>query len=65
MTSTSNAIALKVAAKLRMEECPHGLPYQVTSAQPIPPYGMGATCRPLCDACVMQAVREVLKEMFS
>lgn len=53
-------IALAIAERLRLRECQHGLPYQVTSRDPVPPWGSGATCRPLCDACVMDAVRDVL-----
>lgn len=52
-------IALEVAKKLRFEECSHGLPYTVTSAQPIDPWGKNANCRPLCDTCVMDAIRSV------
>jgi hypothetical protein len=54
-------IALRVAERLRDVPCPHGLPARVCSADPAPPWGEGATCKPLCDACVMEAVRAVLR----
>lgn len=51
--------ALAVATRLRMDECPHGLPYRVTARETVPPWEPGeCTCRPLCDACVMEAVRQ-------
>lgn len=53
-------VALRVAEYLRFEECPHGLPYQIVSKEPVYPFGADATCRPLCDACVMEAVRRAL-----
>lgn len=62
MTTPSFArdrIALAVATRLRMDECPHGLPYRVTARETVPPWEPGeCTCRPLCDACVMEAVRQ-------
>lgn len=59
-----NRLVIDVAAWLRVKECPHGLPYAVQSATPIPPWGEGATCRPLCDACVGDAVRAHAPEAF-
>jgi len=56
----SDSLPLRVAEILRFEECPHGLPYRVVSKEPVRPWGDDATCRPLCDACVIEAVRRVL-----
>lgn len=60
MNLSVDGVALRVAKRLRLEPCPHGLPYEVISATPIQPWGDGASARPLCDACVMAAVREAL-----
>jgi hypothetical protein len=58
---TLDRIALAVATPLRIEACPHGLPYHVWSRDPVYPWGHEAVCRPLCDACVMEAVRRALR----
>lgn len=55
-----DAAALAVAKMLRDEPCPHGLPFRIISKEPVRPWGDDAECRPLCDACVMDAVRRVL-----
>lgn len=69
MTTPSFArdrIALAVATRLRMDECPHGLPYRVTAQETVPPWEPGeCTCRPLCDACVMEAVRQEVDTLTS
>jgi hypothetical protein len=57
----ADIVALRVAERLRDHACPHGLPERVRSADPVQPWGEDATCKPLCDACVMEAVRAVLR----
>jgi RNA processing factor Prp31 len=53
-------VALRVAFLLRERKCRHGLPYQITAVEEVQPYGKGATARPLCNSCVMAAVRDAL-----
>lgn len=58
----ADLLALGVAKILRLEPCAHGLPECVVSMFALDPWGPGATCKPLCDACVMDAVRRVIGE---
>jgi hypothetical protein len=53
-------IALDVAERLRLGSCQHGLPDQVAVSSP--PEWEGHVARPLCDACVMAAVRHAFEE---
>lgn len=59
--SRADRMAVHVATSLRDGVCSHGLPETVRSSEKIPPWGDGATCKPLCDVCVMDAVREAVR----
>jgi hypothetical protein len=56
-----DSLANAIARRLRAEPCTHGCPYRVRSDRPYPQYqNRRVTFRPLCDACVLEAVRKVL-----
>lgn len=56
-----DSAALRVASILRDRACPHGIPMCVL-AEDVTGFVKGVTpVRPLCDACVMSAVRQALE----
>lgn len=59
MDTKIESISLEVASRLRFSSCPHSIP-ECVLAEDTPIFNKGTLITPLCDSCVLTAVREVL-----
>lgn len=57
--NTISKIGIAILTKVRGEDCPHSIP-QCVLAEDTPIFDKGTLITPLCDACVMGAIREIL-----